>query len=222
MSQIIVIYGESGTGKSTSLRTLDPKETFVINVMGKPLPFKGWKNQYTLRTKEAGGNMLVSDNSNNIVTILTNIDKKMPEIKTIVIDDFQYTMANEFMRRATEKGYEKFTQIGQNAWNIISQASALRDDLKVFFLTHSDTDETGKSKIKTIGKMLDDKICLAGLFTIVLYSTMIDDRYVFLTQSTSNAIAKSPLGMFDEKLIGNDLSSVIEKINEYELDDIKQ
>jgi len=146
----------------------------------------------------------------------------MPEIKNIIIDDFQYTMANEFMRRATEKGYDKFTQIGQNAWNIISQAGALRDDLKVFFLTHSDTDEMGKSKIKTIGKMLDDKICLAGLFTIVLYSTMIDDRYVFLTQSTSNAIAKSPLGMFEEKIIENDLSYVINKINEYEIDDIKQ
>jgi len=222
MSQIIVIYGESGTGKSTSLRTLDPKETFVINVMGKPLPFKGWKNQYTLRTKETGGNMLISDNSQHIVSILTSVDKKMPEIKNIIIDDFQYTMANEFMRRATEKGYDKFTQIGQNAWNIISQAGALRDDLKVFFLTHSDTDEMGKSKIKTIGKMLDDKICLAGLFTIVLYSTMIDDRYVFLTQSTSNAIAKSPLGMFEEKIIENDLSYVINKINEYEIDDIKQ
>ncbi|KYC52649.1 MAG: hypothetical protein AMQ22_00699 [Candidatus Methanofastidiosum methylothiophilum] len=222
MSQIIVIYGESGTGKSTSIRTLDQKETFIINVIGKPLPFKGWKNQYTLRTKETGGNMLISDNSQNIVSILTNIDKKMPEIKNIIIDDFQYTMGNEFMRRATEKGYEKFTQIGQNAWNIINQAIALRDDIKVFFLTHSDTDEFGRSKIKTIGKMLDDKICIAGMFTIVLYSTILDDRYVFLTQSTQSAMAKSPLGMFDDKVIDNDLSYVISKMNEYEIEDIKQ
>jgi energy-coupling factor transporter ATP-binding protein EcfA2 len=217
MSQTILIYGESGAGKSTSIRTLKHEETFVINVLGKPLPFKGWKNKYIIKDKENKGNMIATDRSQNIVKILAAISKDLPYIKNIIIDDFQYVMANEFMSRALEKGYEKFSEIGQNAWNIIMQASSLREDIKVFFLSHSETNETtGKTKIKTIGRMLDEKVCLEGMFTIVLFATVVDNRYCFCTQSCNNIVAKSPHEMFADKIIENDLSYVAAKIDEYE------
>jgi hypothetical protein len=217
MAEIILIYGESGTGKSTSIKTLDPKTTFIINVLGKALPFKGAKQKYVSKTKDNNGNILTCDKSSGIIQSLLAIEK-LSEIKTIIIDDFQYVMGNEFMRRAAETGWQKFTDIGQNAWNIVAQASSLRDDLKIFILSHSETNEnTGKSKIKTIGKMLDEKICLEGMFTIVLYSTISQNgEYGFITQNTGLITAKSPHEMFDKLFIPNDLQLVADSINKYE------
>ena len=224
MSTIVLVYGESGTGKSTSIKPLPENETYIINVLGKPLPFKGWKNKYREeKVKEKNKNLLVTDDAATICKCLLTISKEKPEIKHIIIDDFQYIMCNEFMRRALEKGYEKFSQIGQSAWNIIMQASSLRSDLKIFFLTHSDTDMTGKTKVKTIGKMLEDKVCIEGMFTMVFYSTKIDDKYVFLTQTQDNISAKTPHEMFSDKFIDNDLMSISNKIDLYDKeDDIKQ
>lgn len=214
----VLIIGESGAGKSTSIRTLDPKETFIINTINKPLPFKtATKNYRTLSSKDdLEGNMLGTDRAASIIRVINAIDKERPHIKNLILDDFQYVMANEFMRRALEKGYEKFSEIGQNAWSIINALNSCRDDLTTIVLSHSETnDMTGKVKCKTIGKMVDDKVCLEGMFTIVLQSAVIDGKHVFITQHDGMSVAKSPLGMFEEKLIPNDLQFVINAIKNY-------
>jgi len=223
MSTPVLIIGESGSGKSTSIRNLDPKETFIINVLDKPLPFKGWKKMYhnPSEDKTAKCNMFSSDNAKKIITIIKKINDNLPEIKNIIIDDFQYVMANEFMNRSMERGYDKFTEIAKNAWSIINEAVNCRSNIVFYFLSHSDVDINGKTKCKTIGKMLDDKITIEGMFTIVLNSLVTENGYLFLTQSTDKYSAKSPMEMFDTKTIPNDLKFVSDKINEYFNEDIQ-
>jgi len=216
--------GESGHGKSTSVERLDPKSTAIINAAYKDLPFKGWKKNYTIRNSETkAGNLWNTSNPKNILAILDGIDKKIPEIKTIIIDDFQYVMSFEFVERATERGFDKFSEIAQNATNILRKCSALRDDLTVFILTHSETvyDAGGnvKIKLKTIGKMIDEKITPEGLSYIVLLAKIITKeegtKYVFVKNSNGSTTVKSPKGMFDLE-IPNDLQIVLDKIKEYE------
>lgn len=213
MANVTLIIGETGTGKSTSLRSLDHHNTFIISVLGKSLPFKNAK-KYIKANKVTDSNYWVEDDSQKIQRIIRHIDESMTHIKTIIIDDFQYVMANEFMRRALEKGYDRFTEIGQHAWSLIKTAQTCRDDLNIFFLSHSEIDN-GKSKCKTIGKMLDDKITIEGMFTVVLHSVIQDGQYKFLTQNDGHHIAKSPLEMFDQNMIDNNLSYVTETINNY-------
>lgn len=221
MSNSVLIIGESGSGKSSSIRNLNPAETFVINVLDKPLPFKGFKKSYTTYSKETPeGNYFSTDNPQWIVKLIQTINESRPDIKTIIVDDWQYVMANAFMRRAMEKGYDKFSELAKNAWEIINALNALRSDLLSVVLSHSDTDQFGKSKCKTIGKMLEDKICVEGMFTIVLHALIADGNYKFLTQNDGIHLAKSPLGMFTDKLIDNDLSQVKDKIDLYLNDDI--
>ena len=199
MSNAILIIGESGSGKSTSIRNLNPKETFIINVINKPLPFKSYNKNYRKVSKEnPDGNYFASDNWEKIIDAINYVNEKRPEINSLIIDDFQYVMANEFMRRASEKGWEKFTEIGEHAWKIIKSLSEQRDNLDCFVLSHSDTQENGPVKCKTIGKMLDDKICLEGMFSIVFHAYMQDGVYKFLTQHDGLRIAKSPMGMFEK------------------------
>jgi hypothetical protein len=224
MSELIGIVGESGTGKSTSCRTLDPKETAVVNCVGKPLPFKGWKKNYT-PFKGNEGNYFSSDKTPDILKFMKHISDNRPEIKNLVIDDWQYTMSNEFMRRSNEKGFEKFTEIGKNAWSTLNAGKSLRDDLKVFVLTHSDTvpGEFGQKpivKIKTIGKLLDDKINPMGLFTVLLFTDVHtkdngEVEYRFVTNNDGTYPAKSPMDMFEEKYIPNDLGEIAKTIDEY-------
>ena len=218
MSTSILIYGESGTGKSTSIRNMNHENTFIIASISKPLPFRGWKTKYIPFSKTEGGNYLVSDNCNKIIETMLFISDKRPEIKNIIIDDFQYIMSNQYMRRAHEKGYEKFTDIGESTWRVITQSSELRSDLKIYFLSHSDTQE-GKTRIKTIGKMLDEKICVEGMFTIVLNSIVADGNYMFVTQNNGHSIAKSPIGMFETAIIDNDLSTISDTIDKYDMED---
>ena len=203
MSIITLIIGESGSGKSTAIRTLDPTETFVINVLDKPLPFRGYKKIYKSKV-----NYLASDEHYQILRTIKYINEKMPHIKNVIIDDFQYLMANEFMRRAKERGFDKFTEIAQNAWSVIADAQLCRDDLYFFFLSHNELDATGKMKCKTIGKMLDDKITIEGMFTVVLHALINDGQYKFLTQNNGTYIAKSPMGMFEDVVVDNDLQLV--------------
>lgn len=154
MSEIIAVVGQTGTGKSTSIESLNPKETVIINIVGKPLPFKGWKKNYTPLTKQ-GGNFYVSNDSAKIVSILNHVSDNRPDVKVIVIDDFQYLMSSEFMNRSSEQGWQKFTDIGRHAWDVINTAKNLREDLKVFILSHDEVmAETypPKRKIKTIGE----------------------------------------------------------------------
>lgn len=217
MSNVTLIIGESGTGKSTSLRNLNPAETFIINAIDKPLPFKNYKKKYERFSADTPtGNYYATDDYSRINRLIHKIDKERPEIKNIVLDDFQYIMANEYLRRATETGFTKFTEIAQHAASIIYNLMNCRADLYGFVLSHSSNDESGKSKCKTIGKLLDEKITIEGLFTIVLHSALVDNHYKFLTQSFDNKIAKSPMDMFDEIYIDNDLAYVKEKMLNYE------
>ena len=155
MSTLVGIVGQSGSGKSTSIEALDPKETVIINVSNKPLPFRGWKSNYISKKLSEGGNYIVTDSAATIITALDYINKNRPEIKHIVIDDSQYLMSFEFMAKAKEKGYDKFTNIAKNTFDVLNAARSLRDDLIVFSLYHEEevTDNfTKRRKIKTIGE----------------------------------------------------------------------
>jgi len=223
MSTLVGIVGQSGTGKSTSIETLNPKETVIINVSNKPLPFKGWKSNYTQGKLSEGANYISTDVAATIVQALKYISDNRPEIKHIIIDDLQYLMSFEFMAKAKEKGFEKFTDIGKNTFDVLNVSRQLRDDLIIFAIYHEESISENfnpKRKIKTIGKLLDDKITLEGLFTIVFFTEVkIEEdqkpHYYFVTQTDGVTTAKSPRGMFDELLIPNDLSFVSTKINEY-------
>ena len=142
------------------------------------------------------------------------ISNDRPEIKHVIIDDAQYIMANEFMRRALEKGFDKFSEMGMHFWNVLYHSVNLRDDLIVIVLSHSEHKEN-MFKMKTLGKLLDDKIQLEGMFTIILHSIVDDEKYIFLTQTKSNYLAKSPDEMFEEIMIPNNLQIVVNKINSY-------
>lgn len=213
MSNMILIIGESGTGKSTAIETLDPKETFIIQVVNKPLPFKGFKTKYPL-VKNAKGNRIVNNNHLEIIKVLKWLNEQN-HIKNVVIDDFQYILSDRYMIRATERGFDKFTEMAQDYYFIIKAAQDLREDLNIIFLSHSERKDDGTLKIKTIGKLLDDKITVEGLFTIVLNTDIEDGNYYFITQNDGRSTSKSPRGMFEDLKIPNDLQFVINKINEY-------
>jgi hypothetical protein len=135
--------------------------------------------------------------------------------KMLIIDDFQYVMANEYMRRSAETGFTKFTEIARHAWEIITFCQTLPEDVKVYFMSHVQDGDNGQIKAKTIGKMLDEKITVEGLFTIVLRTNVEDGKYRFSTQNNGNDTVKSPMGLFDAQYIENDLNYVNTKINEY-------
>jgi hypothetical protein len=225
MATEVLIVGNSGTGKSSSVETLNPKETFIINIGRKPLPFSGWKSKYVPLSKEnPQGNYHATDVSGEIINTLRYISEKRPDIKQVIIDDYQYSMANEYMRRASETGFKKFTDIGFNAWNLISEVKKMREDLIVFFLTHAETDYDAAGnkivKAKTIGKLLDNTITLEGMFTVVLFTNVEKKEseliYSFTTQNDGTNTCKSPKGMFSSYKIPNDLKLVTDCIREYE------
>jgi hypothetical protein len=208
MSIAIFILGESGSGKSASLRNMDAKDTLLIQAIRKPLPFP---SKWSVVGKDnPQGNIYLSDNSDQICHAMANTKREI-----IVIDDFQYTMSNEFMRRSNERGYDKFTEIGRNAWNILNMANQIAEHKRVYILSHVESTETGRIKAKTIGKMLDDKITMEGMFSIVLRSMVINEQFVFSTRNNGNDTCKSPMGMFDDVHIDNDLKAVDDRITEY-------
>lgn len=226
MGQGILVIAESGSGKSTAIENLDPKETFIINVANKPLPFRGWKSKYKVWTKEdTSGNMANVSSPAAIQKVVQHLNEKRTDIKNIVIDDFQYMSSFEFFDRSDEKGFEKFTQIGASIARISRMPKDLREDLMVFILTHSEegTDIEGRKKFKakTIGKMVDEKLTLEGLFSIVLFAKAKKDkegsmRYIFETQNNGDNTCKSPKDMFADFEIPNDLQLVRQAILDYE------
>jgi len=216
MSNPTLIIGESGTGKSCSLRNMKSESTFLIQIITKPLPFPKWKKVFHLENDAGPANLFVSDNATFIIKALKKISSDRPEITTIIIDDFQYLMANEYMKRAMEAGFTKFTQIASNAWSVINTCNELRDDLNIVFFSHSEETDAGKVKCKTIGKMLDQTITLEGLFTMVLQTVVKDGQYYFLTHNNGNNTVKSPMGLFQDTLIENDLNTVLSQVQEYE------
>lgn len=186
------------------MRNFKSAEILHINVMSKPLPFKG-------RFAE-------TYNGDDYKAIANAMNKT--KCKTIVVDDAQYLMANEFMRRSSEVGYQKFTDIANNFWTLINGVTNdLPFDVIVYFLMHTDTDDNGNEKAKTIGKLLDEKICIEGMSSIVLKTNVKDGVYTFVTQNNGHDTVKSPLGMFPTFEIDNDLKAVDTTIRKYwELD----
>jgi len=225
MAHSVLIIADSGTGKSTSMRNLDPKETFIINIANKPLPFKGWKSKYTPISKDnPKGNMTTASSAAGIIKAIQHVNDKMPHVANLIIDDWQYMSSFEYFDRANEKGYDKFTQIAANLAQVAKMPKDLRDDLYVFFLTHSEesTDVNGhrKVKAKTIGKMIDNTLTLEGLFSIVLFGRVkkTEDalEYGFDTVNNGENTCKSPMGMFEDSFIDNDLQLVKDCIIKYE------
>lgn len=210
MSVVTMVLGESGTGKSTSLRNLQPADTLLIQAVKKPMPFKSsdWKRFNKDTCKE--GNIFQTDTAGQIINLMQKTKRKV-----IVLDDFQYVMANEFMRRTSETGFNKFTEIGKNAWDIINAAAALPEDVRVYILSHIETSESGHTKIKTIGRMLDEKIALEGMVTIVLRTLLRDEQYLFATRNSGSDTTKTPMGLFDAETIENDLNAVDQAIQSY-------
>jgi len=226
MAQSTLVIAESGSGKSTSGRTLDSKETFWINIANKPLPFKGWRKDYTLISKDnPKGNMTNASSAPGIIKAIQHVNDKMPHITNLVVDDWQYMSAFEYFDKANEKGYDKFTSIASNLAQVAKMPKDLREDLYIFFLTHSEesTDMNGRRRVKakTVGKMIDNALTLEGLFSIVLFGKVIKDddgvlKYGFETQNDGNNTCKSPMGMFEESFIENDLQYVKDCIIKYE------
>jgi len=202
MGICVILYGKSGAGKSRSLKNFKEDEIFLVNVLGKALPFKG--------------NFKYITNTDAVQTIMQGLSK-MPT-KTAVIDDFGYIMTNLFMRgHGGGDQFKLFNQIGDTVWNFINfiQGPAVADDAIVYLVMHEDVNEDGTNKLRTIGKLLDQKICIEGMCTVVLHAVIKGDKHVFETQSNGNGIAKSPEGMFETVEIDNDLKFVDEAIRNY-------
>lgn len=204
----IYLLGKSGSGKSTSMRNLNPDDIMIIKVINKRLPFNESQFKIWDAASKTGSKFATDD-----YTIVKALLSRMEEVgkKIVIIDDIQYLMANEFMRRASEVGFAKFSEIAYKMWDLLDFIQNKIDpDMRIYMMSHID-EEDGSQKIKTIGKMLDDKICLEGLATIVLGSAKLKDDYIFETQTNGRNTLKSPIGMF-EKNEPNDLKIIDEKI----------
>jgi len=219
-SKLIGIVGFTGTGKSTSVKHLNPKETYIINVAKKELPFKGAEKLYNAENK----NYKEVDDANEITRLLRTISDKAPHIKNIVIEDSNYIMGFNMIAKATETGYTKFTLMAKDMVELFREARKLREDLTTFYFTHPETIEDGGEiigyKIKTAGKLIDNQIVLEGLLTVCLYTHVDESKdgtanYSFITNRFKKYPAKSPDGMFDETKIPNNLQLVVDKVNEY-------
>jgi len=214
MSIATMILGQSGTGKTASLRTLNPSDVLLIQAVKKPLSFRA-KEWVPCTKGNPEGSILVTDQAHVIVGAMTRTTKPI-----IVIDDFQYILANEFMRRVLDnetgnQAFAKYNEIARNAWDILMTAGKLADSTRVYILAHTQEDESGRVKAKTIGKLLDEKITIEGLLTIVLRTAVINGQYLFSTQNNGSDTVKTPMGMFDDEHIPNDLAAVDAAICDY-------
>ena len=195
----VLILGESGTGKTASLRNCTPDRFGIINVSRKPLPFRSAMKPYN------------TDDYGKIVGAL-----KLAKTKSIVIDDSQYLMVNSFMRRSKEKGYDKYTDIANAHWSLIDFIiNNLPGDMIVYLMSHIDRDQQGNEKAKTVGRMIDQYITLEGLFTIVLKTRVMDGVYTFQTHNSGFDTVKTPIGMFESDEIDNDIVLVDDAIRTY-------
>lgn len=202
----IMVLGKSGSGKTTGIRNLDPKHTVICQVEKQRLPVK---TKFPMTLKPA--------NYTNIMALFKECNEgKRPDIKTIVLDDSQFLIVNEFFDKAAEKGYDKFTSIALNFRNLIHWVNiGLPDDVTVYFLHHTQVDDFGQVKAKTIGKMLDEKLTVEGCFDIVLMTERNQDGWWFRTQTSGSDPVKTPMEMFADELIPNDLAIVDRAVREY-------
>lgn len=223
MANAVMLLGKSGTGKSTSIKTLNPDETIIINVLGKRLPFKGSSSLYNKEKK----NMFRLDDYGQVIKLLEQVNNQ-EHIKNVVIDDSIYIMRKEYFARAKEVGYGKYTELAQHFQQIVSLCEKMRDDINVFLILHSeditsDNTTTGY-KVSTIGKLLDTQYNPIEVVPMVLYSSVkYDDKgnatYGFYTHRTKEGSveipAKTPAEMFEDDFIPNDLGLVVKAMNDY-------
>lgn len=211
MSYATLVLGESGTGKTCSLRNLDPKNTLLIQPVRKPLPFRstGWKE---IKQKGDGNNILVCSNPQAIINCM-----HASPFEVVVIDDFQYILLSLYMSRRSEKSYEKFSELAGAGYDVVRAASELEPNKRVYILGHTATDDFGRVHLKTIGKMLDSVVVLEGFFTTVLRAQVdpAAGRFYFSTRNNGNDTVKAPVGMFEQAEIDNDLALVDEIACEY-------
>lgn len=219
MAKLIAVVGESGSGKSTSIKFLDPKETYIINTAGKELPFKGSEKLYNTDNK----NYFEPSSATDVLSKLKVVSEKAPHIKHIIIEDANYLMSFNLINKALETGFTKFSIMAKDMLNLIQESKKLRDDLIIYYFTHSETIDDGGDivgyKIKTSGKAIDSQIVMEGLFTVVLYTYVEckndECKHYFITNRFGKLPAKSPSGMFDNIKIDNNLKLVTEKVREY-------
>lgn len=198
----VLLIGKSGSGKSASLRNFKKDEIAIANVLGKPLPFKSDLDAPKV------------DDYNVILKAIEKTDKKV-----IVIDDANYLITNEFMNKSSVKGFDKYNEMGNNFFNLINGIKNVDGGKTVYLIMHEDTDDEGNVKPKTIGKLLDDKVNIQGMFTICIRSMFDNGNYIFRLKTNGQDCVKTPIGLFDEEQMENDLKVVDEKIREYyELD----
>lgn len=210
----VMILGNSGTGKTTSLRNLNPERTLLIQAVNKRLPFKakalGWK---PVNRENPNGSVYITDDYEVIKKALMAANSRGKDI--VIIDDANYLMTHENLRRVEEKGYGKFTHMALHFWDLVKAAQEVPGDMRVYFMAHTQTDSEGKVSIKTIGKMLDDQIVVEGLFTIVLGAHVRDGKHFFTTKNSGSDTVKTPIDMFDDEEIDNDLERVDNAICEF-------
>lgn len=213
MSKTILIMGESGSGKTTSMRNLNPETTFYIDADKKGLNWKGWKSQYNTENK----NYIATSKANDIKVLLDKINTEQTQIQTVVIDTLNGVMIDDEFARMKEKGFDKWQDMAYSIYDIISIANTLREDLTIIFVMHSQTerDDTGFyfTRAKTSGKKLD-KVVVESKFSTVLLAKCLDGKYIFETKN-NNSTVKAPLGAFDTDFIENDILKVLEALKDY-------
>lgn len=228
MSNLVCLAGLSNSGKSTSLRTLEPESTFIISCTNKQLQIPGFRRKYPkveIKDKKLVGNWYVQNKYDKIENILELVSKTRPEIKVVVLDDINYLLSNETFENATTKGYEKFTLMAKNYYDLLTNCQLLRDDLTIVVISHTEnfgTDLDPQYRLWTTGKMLTNQINLDGMFSYIIYSERIVDdvdgevHYRFKTRTDGNDTCRSVAGCFDEKYIEPDMKLVIDTINAFE------
>ena len=215
MATVICIAGESGTGKTTSMRNVDPKTTMYIDCDKKGLSWKGWRNSFNEENK----NYLKTDFPQVALQALqkVNADKNFAHVQLVAVDTINGLMVADEMRRSKEKGYDKWQDLAQSIYDLIDYALTMRDDVTIVFVAHTQTDHDDNgymfTRIKTSGRKLD-KITLESKFSTVLISKCVDGRYLFETQANFST-AKSPMGAFESKEIDNDITAVIAALKEF-------
>jgi hypothetical protein len=231
MANKLLVTGYSGTGKTYSLETLDPKETFIICPDEKAPPFRGWRKNYIDRNPNSGlfdpstCNFLKTTDWTKIQGAMKYISKNRQDIKTIVIDTITYAMIGEFMEKAKTVGYTKFTEMGENVYKTLKLIDTLRDDLMVIVMAHTEV-KAFNGVDRTVfgvpgGKLVQDVVKPEGMFYVIL-ETVVEKKgneieYGFMTQNNTTNMAKSPKNMFQSSIIPNDMKAVIAAINKYEL-----
>lgn len=227
MSNVICLAGLSNSGKSTSIKYLDPSSTFIISCTNKQLQIPGFRKKYPkfeIKDGKPLGNWYISHNYEQIDKVLNVISKYRTDIKVVVIDDINYCLSGEIMDNALVKGFEKFTLQAKNYYDLIMNAQSLRDDLTVVLISHIINDGTDLDpawKMYSSGKMLDKTVNIDGLFSYIIYSERyLDDagevQYRFKTRTDGNDTCRSVAGCFEEKYVEPNLQQIIETINQFE------